>query len=68
MAAIFIGPLQMIGASFSGIRKAMDMTSRFGSAVIGCMPDGVIWSFASSSPSIFGMLGPWMSTSRSPTW
>lgn len=58
----------MTGESLSWMRKAMDMTTRFGCARMGCIPVGVIWTCASSIPSIFGMVGPWISISRRPTF
>src|SRR5690606_8102266 len=66
-APILAGPLQIIGESLSPSRKPTDITERLGSTWIGRIPSSLTLGLSDSSPKIVGIVGPWISQSRSPT-
>src|SRR5208337_2305077 len=68
MAPIFIGPRQTTGVLVSGSRNAIDMTARLPVTCTGSIMFARTVGRWSSIPSILGMLGPWKSRSRSPTF
>jgi len=62
------GPRQMTAVSLVSSRKPIDMTLRpFAVSRGNSMPDTLAMRREPSSPTSFGMLGPWMSTSSRPT-
>ncbi len=66
MAPIFSGPRQMTASSGEGKNRPIEMTFRPSTSAGAISPSlpPRIWC---SRPSMVGMLGPWMSTSSSPT-
>ncbi len=66
----FIGPRQIIGASSACSMNPIETTARLSipGTGTGWMASPSDRSFSPTSPSMVGVLGPWMSTSRSPTF
>ena len=68
MAFIFSGPRQITGRLGSCKRKDIETNFKFSLTSTALNPSGEISIFLSSTPSILAKLGPWISTSRSPTF
>jgi hypothetical protein len=68
IAPFFLGPRQIIASSGELRRNPTDITAKLSSTKTGSHPLPLACTFSPSSPTIFGIEGPHISISRSPTY
>ena len=68
MAFIFNGPRHIIGLALSDTKRSMEITFTPWGVVTGLIPVSVALGCSPCIPSIFGIEGPCMSESKTPTF